>query len=76
MQQQLSSMLSWQKNKKADFSLDKQFKIVYTMWRAMEVCNKESSRGRVPPCCWYATDVRMWRNWQTRTVQVRVSNIV
>ena len=24
----------------------------------------------------YAILVRMWRNWQTRTVQVRVSNIV
>ena len=27
-------------------------------------------------CCGYAIHVRMWRNWQTRTVQVRVSNIV
>ena len=27
-------------------------------------------------CRGYAIHVRMWRNWQTRTVQVRVSNIV
>ena len=58
---QQSSMLSWQKNKKnGKIVLDKHFKIVYTMWRAMRC----------------AIHVRMWRNWQTRTVQVRVSNIV
>ena len=43
-----------------------------------EICSRQALADSVyyVACRGYAILVRMWRNWQTRTVQVRVSNIV